>query len=307
MTKKSEKIAMATLENFLKTQKWDGILIPDKLIKIFIEKWIRCKNKKLDIKPYVIDNTIWHTILSIDKIQGKILLSQKSLVKLIAKQYAMKIFGEKLYRAKRANTITTGDAWLIIKSLLEPKTNWWSKCSAICFAITMCTGARMIDTTRLYWEDIFTEENESGRYLVFPLRVSKSNQMAKRAEQLTYKIEPDNIIKLDCLLENWKKYTIKSNLGKIFDAGEPISPQKLVGYISRKAKKLNLGPISGHSGRYSILKALFEFDIDDNSKKLFMHWSPGSQMPLHYRSVMLETSKIGAAFNLSKNNYNKNI
>ena len=82
MTKKSEETAVATLKFFLKTQKWDGGLISDKNIEVFVQKWIRCKNRKKEIKPYIIDDTIWTTILAIDEIQGKILLKQKSLVKL---------------------------------------------------------------------------------------------------------------------------------------------------------------------------------------------------------------------------------
>ena len=307
MTKATEQIAIATLRKYLESQKWDGNIISDKLITTFIEKWIRCKNRKKQIKPYVIDDLIWTVILAIDRIQEKILLSQKSLVKLTAKRYAMTIFSEQLYRAKRAEAISPGNALLIIEDLLNIKSNWWAKCSAICFAITMCTGARMIDTTRLYWEDLFEEKIESRHYIVIPLRVSKSNQMAKRSEQLTYQINDDNIIKLDQLLKFWKNYNGNQEKGKIFNAGQKISTQKLVGYISRRSKKLGLGNITGHSGRYSILSALFEHNIDDSSKKLFMHWSPGSQMPLHYRSTMLETSKVGAAFNLSKNYYNRKI
>jgi integrase len=305
MTKISEQIAIATLSIFLKSRKWDGGLISDKNITTFIQKWIRCKNRKLKIKPYIIDDIIWTTILAIDKLQEKILLNQKSLVKVTAKRCAMKIFGENLYRAKRAKPITPENALKIIENLLQDKSNWWSKCAAICFAITICTGARMIDTTRLYWEDIFEEENNSGAYIVIPLRISKSNQLAKRSEQLTFKKDENNIIKLDDLLDFWKKFSNSNGKGLIFNAGEKISTQKLVGYISRRSKKLGLGQITGHSGRYTVLSALFEHGIDDSSKKLFMHWSPGSEMPLHYRSTMLETSKIGACYNLSKNNYNK--
>jgi hypothetical protein len=304
MTKKSEEIAVATLRYFLDTQKWDGGLISDKNIENFVKKWIRCKNRKRDIKPYVIDDTIWTTILAIDELQGRILLKQKSLVKLTAKRYAMKIFSQKLYRAKRAKPITPEDALSIINDLMINRTNWWAKCSAVCFAITMCTGARMIDATRLYWDDMYEETNDSGTYLIIPLRISKSNQMAKRSEQLTYKINDNNIIKLDIIINYWKKFTNNLGLGPMFNAGETIPTQKLVGYISRRSKKLGLGNVTGHSGRYTVLAALFEHKIDDNSKKLFMHWSPGSEMPLHYRSTMLETSKIGACFNLSKNKYN---
>ena len=304
MTKKSEETAFATLKFFLKTQKWDGEIIPDKIIEIFVQKWIRCRNRKREIKPYIIDDTIWTTILAIDQIQGKILLKQKSIVKLTAKRLAMKIFSEKLYRAKTAKPVSPGDALIIIEDLMKNRTNWWAKCSAVCFAITMCTGARMIDTTRLYWDDLYEETNDSGSYLVLPLRISKSNQLAKRSEQLTYKIDSQNIIKLDIIINNWKTFTNSVGKGPMFYAGEKIPTQKLVGYISRRSKKLGLGNITGHSGRYTVLAALFEHKIDDSSKKLFMHWSPGSEMPIHYRSTRLETSKIGACFNLSKNKYN---
>ena len=96
MTKTSEKIAVATLSKFLESRKWDGGLISDENIIIFIQKWIRCKNRKMKIKPYIIDDIIWTSILAIDKLQEKILLYQKSLVKLTAKRCAMKIFGENL-------------------------------------------------------------------------------------------------------------------------------------------------------------------------------------------------------------------
>ena len=101
------------------------------------------------------------------------------------------------------------------------------------------------------------------------------------------------------------KYTASTGKGLIFNPGLNLSTQKIVGYISRRAKKLGLGKITGHSGRYSILSSLFKNNIDDDTKKLFMHWSPGSQMPTHYRGIMLETSEIGAAYILSKHNYNR--
>ena len=128
-----------------------------------------------------------------------------------------------------------------------------------------------------------------------------------KAEQLTYKLGKNNIIKLEDDLENYfSRVELKTN--KLFNPEKTqISKLKKITYQLRKlSHEMNLkNTLGAHSGRNTMLIKLCHARVDDESKKIFMRWTPNSSMANHYRGLLLECSELGATEQLSKLNFNQ--
>jgi hypothetical protein len=306
MTKKTIEKTYRTLLKFLKKKNIEPTKLTDEILETFITKWINYHNRNNDIKPYKVENIHYDTILAVEKIQGKIGIGQKSILKRGANRAAMKIFEKRLYRPTRAPVIPMVKVLEVIEILWTKDFNWWTRAAAVLLGITFTTGARMMDGLRLYWEDIYYEENQSGKYLILPVRVSKNNLNPKRPEQLTFRINNNNIIQLERLISAWQTYTHNNGKGKMFESKEIVNTQKIVGYINRTLSKNKLNfKIGGHSGRNSVLLQCFENKIDETGLKIYLRWTPNSNMHIHYRSLLLETSKVGTAYKLFKEKFNQ--
>ena len=128
----------------------------------------------------------------------------------------------------------------------------------------------------------------------------------RRPEQLTFRINKNNIIQLERLISAWQIYNKNSNRGKMFENKEVVNTQKIVGYINRTLVKNKIDiKIGGHSGRNSVLLQCFEKQIDETSLKIYLRWTPNSNMHIHYRNLLLETSHVGTAYKLFKKNFNQ--
>jgi hypothetical protein len=306
MTIKSVKRTRKTLEKYLKQKDQTYKLIKESILEKFITKWINYHNKNNSIKPYLIENLQFETILGVEHIQGNIKISQKSAIKKAANRAAKLIFEKRLYRPNRAPVIPLKRIFEIIELLWTKDYNWWTRAAAVLLGITFTTGARMMDGLRLYWDDIYKEKNPSGEYLILPIRVSKNNLNPKRAEQLTFRIDNNNIIRLEKLISAWQIYNNHKSKGEMFGHKEVVNTQKIVGYIKRVLIKNKIDlKIGGHSGRNSVLLNCFEKQIDETGLKIYLRWTPNSNMHIHYRNMLLETSHVGAAFKLYKADFNQ--
>ena len=270
MTAISIEKTFKILKKFLQRKK-TKLKLDDKILEKFITKLINYHNKLDTIKPYRIDNIQYDTILAVEKLQGYIGIGQKSAIKRAANKIAGKIFEKRLYRPIRAPVISLEKILEIIKLLWTKDYNWWTRASAVLLGITFTTGARMMDGLRLYWDDLQIEEKPSGKYLLLPVRVSKNNMNPRRPEQLTFRINKNNIIQLERLISAWQIYNKNSNRGKMFENKEVVNTQKIVGYINRTLIKNKIDiKIGGHSGRNSVLLQCYEKQIDETSLKIYL-------------------------------------
>jgi hypothetical protein len=306
MTAKSIEETYNILKKFLQKKTNDTHIISNEILRKFTTKLINYHNKLGTIKPYRIENLQFYIILAVEKIQGQVKICQKSTIKKAANRAAKCIFEKRLYRPTRAPVIPIEKVFEIIELLWTTNYNWWTRASAVLLGITFTTGARMMDGLRLYWEDIHIEETQSGKYLLLPVRVSKNNMNPKRAEQLTFRIDKNNIIQLERLISAWQIYNNNNCKGKVFENTEVVNTQKIVGYINRTLLKNKLDvKIGGHSGRNSVLLQCFEKQIDETGLKIYLRWTPNSNMHIHYRNLLLETSHVGTAYKLFKENFNQ--
>ena len=177
-----------------------------------------------------------------------------------------------------------------------------AKAAAVCMGICFLTGARCIDALRVNTNRMQQENTKYGNFLIMKLNTSKTNMTAKYHEQLTYRMSENNIIKLENWIEKWKQ--LEKPVGNLFS--DKYTSKQIVHKFKWVSKKLNFKEIiTGHSGRNSMVLELYKAGVDDEAKKIFMRWRANSTMPLHYRSILLETSLEGAAQKIYQNNFNQ--
>lgn len=300
--KKTQQLYKEMKKTFFKMGllKWKDLR--EKHIIKFINKWFRKAERNPNLKPYLVENFIIQLKNILDLKFGGIPKILANRLVTIIKRKAQIRFEQIEIKRTRAETFSLEDIKKAVSTLWK-KENKISKAAAVCLAITFTTGARTIDALRVNTKRIREEETTAGKFLIMTLNTSKTNPLAKFHEQLTFKIDKRNIIKTDKWIRKWRKrFNPKGTL-----LGTDIKARQMVYQFKKVSKELKLkGVITGHSGRNTTLLRLFEAGVDDESKKLFMRWRANSQMPTHYRGILLETSEIGAAAILAKNKFNQN-
>ena len=221
------------------------------------------------------------------------------------KRFARPILAKYPQIKNRAKTFRLETIAKVIEHLFL-KNNTISYETALCLSITFTTGCRLADALNIFSNDIKLIRNKYGKYIKINLRNSKNNILGIKPEQLTYKIGPKNIINLEEHINTYlSRVEIKTE--KLFNIRNSQSSKiKQITYQMRKiSKELNLRQTLGaHSGRNTLLINLCHAGVDDESKKIYMRWTPNSSMANHYRGLLLECSPFGATEQLSKINFN---
>jgi uncharacterized protein YbcI len=301
-----------TFAKFLKkkgVKNWDELNI--KTAEEFAAFYILNKSKKLklnknSLKGYVVQNFIY-LIIRVIEAESKLFLPKIfcSRLKRFIKNFARPILEETPQLKNRAKVFKLKDIENVITNLFN-KNSEICDVAAIALSITFTTGARLADVTNIYVKDIKLITNNLGKFIKISLRNSKNNLLGTNPEQLTFKIDKNNFINLEIHLTKYLSRRIGSPEKLIALKGSRESKIKKITYQFKKISfELGLkNVLSAHSGRNTVLLELCTSLIDDESKKIFMRWKPNSNMPSHYRGLLLECSAIGAAEQLHRKNFN---
>ena len=115
----------------------------------------------------------------------------KQSLKKQANKLARTLFTEEHHAQKKANTFTLQEVESMINIL------WFKgipeKETAIMMIFTFSCGNRKGDLQYTNWRDLKYETKPNGRFIVIPLKVSKTNPMALKIETITIKIRNRSI------------------------------------------------------------------------------------------------------------------
>ena len=171
-----------------------------KLIKLFLEEkclnsmseedclkffkcWVKKRNKIQGLRPYRLNLMLYQVRKTI-----KFFLTDKKLVpvvkqslKKLTHKLAKKLFTENNFAPKKANIFSLKEIEIIM-------THLWAqgipeKETSIMLGFNFLTGCRISDLKYANWKDIDIENNEYGRFLTVPLKLSKTNPMGLKTEQ----------------------------------------------------------------------------------------------------------------------------
>jgi hypothetical protein len=304
-----------TLSRFLKNnkvKKWINLNLEQ--VESFAKKYImgkeqQCISKNSTLKGYVVKQFLYYLFRVIEAETGKqlpkILISR---VTRTVKRFARPILAKYPQTKNRAKTFSLKTIKKVIDRAFTKNTTI-SYETALCLSLTFTTGCRLSDALNIFWKDIKLIKKKNSEFVKILLRNSKNNQLGIKPEQLTYKIGKNNIIKLESDLNYYlSKVELKSE--NLFNfANSKASKIKQITYQMRKlSKELNLRyTLGAHSGRNTMLLKLCHAGVDDESKKIYMRWTPNSSMANHYRGLLLECSELGASEQLAKINFNTNL
>ena len=137
-------------------------------------------------------------------------------LKKLANKWAKKLYTEKNYAPKKANTFEMFEIEIIIKYLWSLGIREKEASLMLCF--NFLTGCRVGDLKFANFKDLEYVENESGHYITIPLKISKTNPMSLKTEQITVKIKPNTVWDVNYKLNYLKNYRLENNkkLGRIF-------------------------------------------------------------------------------------------
>jgi hypothetical protein len=301
-----------TLAGFLRKnglKKWEDLTIQN--AEKFSTKYIKTiYNQKIktgkSLKGYVVQQFLYYLLRVIEsETKNNVPKILSSRLKRTIHRVARPLLAQTLQKTNRAKSFKFKTIKNAIKILLS-KNKHITDCTAVSLAISFCTAARLADVLNIVREDIKLVKNKSGTFVKILLRNSKNNQLGLRQEQLTYfqSQNSSNKINLQKLLKKFMKKHKNDSREKLINLGKLNRSQKLrkITYQYAKiSKELNLkNKIGAHSGRNTLLYKICKNNIDDESKKIFMRWRPSSNMPTHYRGLMLECSDIGVAKRMEK-------
>ena len=168
----------------------------------------------------------------------------------------------------------------------------------LCF--NFLSGCRVNDLKYANFSDLVFEQNDSGKYVSIPLKISKTNPMSLKTEQITVLIKQNTIWDVEYKLNYIKEYRLKNKLKlhRIFTINSTS------GFVYQMEKgRINCGfskKLSGHSGRNSVLKRMLLAEVSDDNICLSFNWKRDSEMLFRYRNSMIERSNRGAQFLLDK-------
>ena len=133
----------------------------------------------------------------------KILPIVKQALKKEANKLARTLFTNDFHAPKKANTFSLKDAELIIDFL------WYQgipeKETSIMMIFSFMSGNRIGDLQYTNWSDLKYENRKNGRFVLIPLKVSKTNPMALKIETVTMKIRENKIWNVELKLNYLKK------------------------------------------------------------------------------------------------------
>ena len=272
---------------------------------ICFKQWVKGKVKIKPIKPYLLNSmAYWFSkiILGSQYLVGNDQIFKSNLRKEVNK-IAKKLFTKKLHISKRAKLFPLGKIDKIATYLW--KGNLMSKASAIVLRITFLSGCRCGDLSLVFWDDMRLTKNTDGLFLSLPMRASKTNPRCLKKEFITMKIYETPNWNILALLIEYKKLLIEEGVytKTIF----PKKPTKNYAYYFDKGRR-KLGftmKITGHSGRNSTIKRMFLAEVSSESICIQLHWKRDSQMIFRYRDTLMETTNVGAPYQLHKFDMNK--
>ena len=115
----------------------------------------------------------------------------KQALKIEANKLARILFTNDFHAPKKANTFSLKEAELMIDLL------WYQgipeKETSIMMIFSFLSGNRVGDLQYTDWNDLRYENRVNGRFVLIPLKVSKSNPMALKTETVTMKIRKNEI------------------------------------------------------------------------------------------------------------------
>ena len=159
----------------------------------FFRRWVKKRNKMEKIKPYKL-NTMLYQVSKIIKYylkDIKMLPIIKQALKIEANKLARILFTNDFHAPKKANTFSLKEAELMIDLL------WYQgipeKETSIMMIFSFLSGNRVGDLQYTDWNDLRYENRVNGRFVLIPLKVSKSNPMALKTETVTMKIRKNEI------------------------------------------------------------------------------------------------------------------
>ena len=164
--------------------------------------------------------------------------------------------------------------------------------TSIMMIFSFLSGNRVGDLQYTDWKDLRYENRENGRFILIPLKVSKTNPMALKTETVTMKIRKNKIWNVELKLNFLKK--LKSNVksNRIF---ANRTTKSFVYFMEKARKSLNFKkPISAHSGRNSCVERMLLAGVNSDNICVAFNWARGSEMLYRYRNRLIETSIMGA-------------
>jgi hypothetical protein len=290
-----------TYELLLKYQRDLSInKLTEEAILTFFKKWVKLKSKTNKIKPYALNNMNYYLLKVVN---DRNLLTNKysifkSKLKKLTNKMAKKLFSKKLQETKRADIFSMSEIDEISDALWLG--NAMSKAASVKLKITFMTGCRSGDLNSCYWRDIKRIKNKGDIFYSIPMRYSKTNPRSLKKEYITIRESNDSRWSILNLLTKYNKYLVET--GQFKSRIFPDKPTRaFVYYYEKVAKKLGyLKRLTGHSGRNSTLVRLFEANVSTEDICIQYHWKRSSEMVFHYRNILLETTKLGAPYALSK-------
>jgi hypothetical protein len=171
----------------------------------FFRRWVKKRNKMEKIKPYKL-NTMLYQVSKIIKYylkDIKMLPIIKQALKIEANKLARILFTNDFHAPKKANTFSLKEAELMIDLL------WYQgipeKETSIMMIFSFLSGNRVGDLQYTDWNDLRYENRVNGRFVLIPLKVSKSNPMALKTETVTMKIRKNEIWNVELKLNLFEK------------------------------------------------------------------------------------------------------
>jgi hypothetical protein len=274
--------------------------LTEETILTFFKKWVKLKSKNSIIRPYALNNMSYYLLKIVNDrnlIKHKYSIF-KSKLKKLTNIIAKKLFSSKLQETKRAEIFSMSEIYEIAEALWLG--NAMSKAASVKLKITFMTGCRSGDLNSCYWKDIKKIDNKGEIFYSIPMRYSKTNPRALKKEHITIRESNDSRWSILKILTKYNDYLVQTE-----QLGNKIFPDKptraFVYYYEKVAKKLGyIKRLTGHSGRNSTLVRLFEANVPTEDICIQYHWRRNSEMVFHYRNILLETTKLGAPYALSK-------
>ena len=163
----------------------------------------------------------------------------------------------------------------------------------------------MIDTLRMRWEDMSYINNSTGNFVVYKVRCSKANMLGRRPERVSLLRISEKYLDAYDLLRKWWEIKGRPVDGLVFQYREGKHPQTTAFVrAARKAAEFLKWPKAywpgAHSGRNSVILLLLKLKVPMHQIKIFMRWSPNSNMPTYYQNIQLETTDEGIPFKLGE-------
>ena len=300
--KHSEKILKA---NSIETTKilLDIFIMNKKLEKLtkkdvveFFQRWVKKRNRIEIIKPYKLNAMLFQLskIIKYYLKDIKTLPIVKQSLKKEANRLARILFTDDFHGPKKANTFTLKEAEQIIDHLWYQGTP--EKETSIMMIFSFLSGNRIGDLQYTNWRDLRYENRDNGRFILIPLKVSKTNPMALKIETVTMKIRKQKIWNVELKLNFLKNLKTNSKSDRIF---ENRTTKSFVYYMEKARKSLNFKKsISAHSGRNSCVERMLLAGVNGDNICVAFNWARGSEMLYRYRNRLIETSIMGAQHKL---------